>query len=79
MSTQRDFAKEWKEAFTEYEHAKDAYSELSGAVLCATPQCITGSRTTPPPDLVKEALDAKNRLETAKERLLKIRVEWAKL
>jgi hypothetical protein len=47
MSTQRDFAKEWSEALREYEIAKEAYFDLSGAALHALPPSTSDSRTQP--------------------------------
>jgi hypothetical protein len=80
MSTQRDFAKEWKEALTEYENAKEAYFDLSGTVTSHFAAAYHGQQNANPPlNLLNAATVAKGRWEAAKNRLREIAVEWAKV
>lgn len=80
MSTQRDFAKEWKEALTEYEYAKEAYFDLSGTVTSHFAAVYHGQQNASPPlDLLNEATEARSRWEAAKSRLHEIAVEWARV
>lgn len=79
MSVQRDFAKEHDEALKEYETAKEAYFNLSGAVTSRFAAVYGGHHEANPSlDLLEAADEAKERWEVAKGRLHDIAVEWAR-